>query len=66
VISRGCKELEGHFEEVDAEEIWLGGFVFEPPNQMGTERKRGSPNPDHSWPGYVNVVKGYPMFKKRL
>ena len=63
VITRECKELEGDFEGVDAEEIWLGGFVFEPPKNIwregGTWRK-----PNYSWPGYVNVVNGYSMIRE--
>jgi len=63
VIVRESEELEGDFEGVDAEDIWLGGFVFEPPNQMGPGGWIGWPKPDYSWPGYVNVVNGYPMFR---
>jgi len=49
--------MEGEFEGEDAKEIWLGGYTNE-----RTEDEEGDEK-DYSWPGWVDKVDNYAMFR---
>jgi hypothetical protein len=52
IVVASRQDLEGRFEGEDADEPWCGGFIS----------KRSVTN--YSWPGKVNPVNGYAMFRK--
>lgn len=55
-VSKWSEVVEGIFEGEDAEEVWLDGYT----SAGGWPEQ----HVDHSWPGWVNKVDNYPMFRK--
>jgi hypothetical protein len=61
VVVKDCEELEGQFEGKDADEVWCDGLTSE----KSRPTRRQADYPDYSWPGWVNKVNGYAMFRKK-
>jgi len=57
-VTKWSEIVEGDFEGEDAEEVWLGGYK----NEGGWQ----DVDVDHPWPGWVNKLDNYPMFRRNM
>ncbi|KAE9371919.1 hypothetical protein N431DRAFT_378022 [Stipitochalara longipes BDJ] len=55
-VTKRREVVEGYFEGEDAEDVWLGGYTNDGELQDSYV--------DHSWPGWVNKLDNYPMFRR--